>query len=130
MDRARVAGDGCPGEEQPEISRRVLAAADGMARCCGARLELLYAPGPADVVARQCREQQLARLGATAGVTVAAAHVLNGEAAAIAARARAHDYEILVLGALAHRQPQVGSLTGRLLEELDCDLLLVRPPAQ
>jgi len=119
------------GEEQPEISRCVLLAADGMARCCGARLELLYARGAADAVARQCREQQLARLGATAGVTVAAAHVLNGEAAAaIAARARALDYEILVLGALAHRQPQVGSLTGRLLEELDCDLLLVRPPAQ
>jgi len=129
MDRARVAGDGCPGEEQPEISRRVLAAADGMARCRGARLELLYARGAADAVARQCREQQLARLGATAGATVAAAHVLNGEAAAAIA-ARAHDYEILVLGALAHRQPQVGSLTGRLLEELDCDLLLVRPPAQ
>jgi universal stress protein E len=116
------------GEEPPELSRRVLLAADAMARCCEARLELLFAQPRADEAALRDRETQLAGLAAAANVRIAAAHVLGGDAAAtITACARRREYELLVLGALAHRGPHVGSLTARLLEELDCDLLLVRP---
>jgi universal stress protein E len=116
------------GEEPPQLIHRVLLAADDIARRCGANVELLFAQR--DVLAAGAQQPQalLASHAAAVGVNPAAMHVLSGEPAqAIAEFARRREYEILVLGALAHRQAQVGSLTARLLEAIDCDLLLVRP---
>jgi len=44
----------------------------------------------------------------------------------------AHRYDVLVLRAVTHREglaPLVGSLTGKLVELLDCDFILVKPSA-
>ena len=115
------------GEELPQLIQRVLLAADDIARRCGASLELLFAEGLAPGAALQ-PQVLLAGHAATAAVHPAGTHVLKGEPAqAIAEFVRRRECEILVLGALAHRHAQVGSLTAHLLEALDCDLLLVRP---
>ena len=113
------------GEESPQLIHRVLLAAADIAQRCGASVELLFAQRETAVTTAQAR---LASHAAAAGVKPAALHVLSGEPAqAIAEFARRRAYEVLVLGALAHRHAQVGSLTAHLLEALDCDLLLVRP---
>ncbi len=115
------------GEEPPQLIHRVLLAAADIARRCGASVELLYAQRETLAAVAQ-PQAQLASHAAAAAVSPAALHVLSGEPAqAIAEFVRRREYEILVLGALAHRHAQVGSLTAHLLEALDCDLLLVRP---
>ena len=116
------------GEEPPQLIHRVLLAAADIARRCGASVELLFAQRETAAALTPPPQAQLASHAAAAGVKPAAMHVLSGEPAqAIAEFARRREYEILVLGALAHRHAQVGSLTAHLLEALDCDLLLVRP---
>jgi universal stress protein E len=120
------------GEEPPQLIHRVLLAAADIARHCGASVELLFAQREPSAALAPQPQALLADHAATAGVNPAAVHVLIGEPAQVIAEfARRREYEILVLGALAHRQAQVGSLTAHLLEALDCDLLLVRPaPSQ
>ena len=116
------------GEEPPQLIHRVLLAAADIAQRCGASVELLFAQRETGTAVAQPPQARLASHAAAAGVNPAALHVLSGEPAqAIAEFARRREYEILVLGALAHRHAQVGSLTAHLLEALDCDLLLVRP---
>ncbi|TLY83030.1 MAG: universal stress protein [Gammaproteobacteria bacterium] len=57
-------------------------------------------------------------------------HVVIGDpVTAIPEFVARHSYEILVLGALTHRHSMtalLGTLTGRLIETVGCDLLLVR----
>jgi universal stress protein E len=57
-------------------------------------------------------------------------HMINGEAdEAIPRFCAERGYDVLVMGALAHRTgvaPVVGSLTSKLIEALDCDLILVK----
>jgi hypothetical protein len=46
--------------------------------------------------------------------------------------ARNKSYDIVVLGALTHQKTlsaMVGSVTGKMLDALDCDFLLVKPAA-
>ena len=96
-------------------------AAGRVSSCCSPKR---LAPGAASLQPQVL----LAGHAAAAGVHPAGTHVLSGEPAqAIAEFVRRRECEILVLGALAHRHAQVGSLTAHLLEALDCDLLLVRP---
>jgi universal stress protein E len=58
-------------------------------------------------------------------------HVLYGNPEeALPAFAADRDYDVLVMGALTHRKgltSLVGTLTGRLVEFLDCDFVLVKP---
>jgi len=123
------------GEESPDLIRTVLLAADGIASRCGATLDLLYAStfeqgAPA---AMQSSRQLLASRAAAANVHPADVHVVNGDPATVIPQfAARRGYDILVLGALTHRKTMtalVGTLSGRLIETLDCDLLLVRPSA-
>ena len=120
------------GDESPERIRTILVAAASMAERCGAALELVYA-GRSDEVApggEQAQRELIARATA-AGVHPLEMHVLNGDAArAIPEFVGRRGYDLLVLGALTHRRvmtAQVGALTGRLVETVDCDLLLVKP---
>jgi universal stress protein E len=61
----------------------------------------------------------------------AAVHVLAGDPeASLPGFAKRHDYDAMLLGALTHRPgltPQVGTLTSRLVEALECDFLFVKP---
>jgi len=122
------------GDESPDLIRTVLLAADGVAERCGASLELLYASPFEKALPEASRsaERELARRAAAAQIHPAQMHILNGDPpTAIPEFAGRRGYEILVLGALTHRKAMtalVGTLTGRLIETLDCDLLLVRSP--
>jgi universal stress protein E len=57
-------------------------------------------------------------------------HLLQGQPEAVLAQfARSRDYDVFVMGALAHRAgpaPVVGSLTSRLVAALDCDFILIK----
>ncbi len=131
--RAAVAID-VSGDESPERTRTILLAAQSMAGVCGATLELVYAqrsesfPGAGE----QAQRELLAARAAEAGVRPLRMHVLKGDAARVIPEFVARGgYDLLVLGALTHRPgvaAQVGALTGMLVETLDCDLLLVKPP--
>jgi universal stress protein E len=59
-----------------------------------------------------------------------AVHLLEGNADIVLPRFCAErGYDVLVMGALAHRAdrvPRVGSLTGKLIDALDCDFILVK----
>lgn len=59
-------------------------------------------------------------------------HLLEGDADEVLPRFCAEQgYDVLVMGALARRvgvAPVVGSLTSKLIERLDCDIILVKAP--
>jgi universal stress protein E len=61
----------------------------------------------------------------------AAVHVLAGNPeVSLPGFAKRHSYDAMLLGALTHRPgvtEQVGTLTARLVESLECDFLLVKP---
>jgi nucleotide-binding universal stress UspA family protein len=61
----------------------------------------------------------------------AAVHVLAGDPeASLPGFAKRHAYDAMLLGALTHRPgmtAQVGTLTSRLVETLECDFILVKP---
>jgi nucleotide-binding universal stress UspA family protein len=76
--------------------------------------------------------QLLKQRAAEAGVT-AQLHVISGDLVeSLPAMAAQRHYDVLVLGTLSHRKTlnaEVGTLTGRLLDMLSCDFLLVKPPS-
>lgn len=120
------------GADSPELIRTILLAAEHLSEACGASLEVLYAnlfeTAPPDAL--KSAWDLLIDRAAAVGVSPRAAHVLVGDpVTAIPKFVAQRSYEILVLGALTHRDSMtalIGSLTGRLIETLDCDLLLVR----
>jgi len=71
-------------------------------------------------------------LSAGAGVVPERTHILSGEPERILPLfLREQAFDALVLGALAHRADgttPVGTLTSTLLDALDCDFVLVKPP--
>jgi universal stress protein E len=120
------------GEESPELIRTILRAAGQIAAHSDAALEVFYAGrfenASADV---QSHERSLLGHAAAADVHPCRAHVVIGEPpSAIPKFVAQQGYELLVLGALTHSTSvtaPVGTLTGRLLETVDCELLLVKP---
>jgi universal stress protein E len=121
-------------EESPAIARSILRAANRFAVDCAGCLDLIYAHRlePATPETIESDRAALAERAREAEVSGAMFAVIGGEpAAAIPRFVARHGYDLLVLGALTHRKAPtalVGSLTGRLIETLDCDILLVKPP--
>jgi len=120
-------------EETPELTRAILQAAAFLQAGCGGTLDVLYG---ADEVASAPRTEScsalLLRQTVEAGARAEHIHVLAGEPGQTLPQfAATRRYDVLVLGALTHRKALtalVGTLTGRLLNTLDCDFLLVKPP--
>jgi nucleotide-binding universal stress UspA family protein len=123
------------GDESKQVINTVLATADSFAQSCDGTLELVYASrfeeGPPD--AAVSLRARIAGHAEESCVERARVHVLTGDPlAAIPRYITRHGCDLLVLGALTHHESltvQVGTLTGRLIECVDCDLLLVRPSA-
>jgi universal stress protein E len=117
------------GDESPHLTRSILSAAAEMAEHSGAQFEVLYAQRPAPAALERSRAQ-LTECVTEAKLNPSQLHVIVGDPAIVIPQVVARqDYEMLVLGALTHRKAmtaQVGSLTGRLVETLDRDLLLVK----
>jgi len=121
--------------EPAELTGAILRTAAAVARSAGGNLEIVHA-GPFDCAQpheEQSRRTALAERAKSAGVEAAVIHVIPGEPAAVLPEfALARDFDLIVLGALTHRKALtalVGTLTGKLIETLDCDCLLVKSSA-
>jgi universal stress protein E len=119
-------------EAEPEpLARSALEAAAMLSQAFGAELHAVYAESESDEHS-SLRLAKLHRLCDEAGLARERAHVLTGTAeSCLHEFARRQGFDALVLGALAHRAEgitPVGTLTSKLLDELECDFILVKPP--
>jgi nucleotide-binding universal stress UspA family protein len=106
--------DVSPGESEA-LTASILRTAGLLAKLAGGTVEVMLAERARD-----------------AGIEAAACHLVAGEPAeALRELAVRHNVDLIVLGALTHRKTLaalMGTLTARLIETLDTDLLLVKPP--
>jgi len=119
--------------ETAGMAQSILDSAEALRAAHGGELDLVFVqPATFDQRSRRGREAELQELARTSHAHAARVHVLQGDPEALLpAFIREHDYDVLTLGALTHRDtvtPLVGSLTSRLVESVDCDFILVRPP--
>jgi universal stress protein E len=123
--------DVSPGESA-ELTRAILRAAAGLAEAMRGTVEIMHAARPdvALTATGDCR-RALAERAREAGLQGAECHLVAGEPAyALLELATRRNFDLIVLGALTHRKTLaalVGTLTGRLIETLDTDFLLVKP---
>ena len=117
--------------ESVEVSRSVIQAAEVLARGFSAELHAVYGETASGSTSSLHREK-LSGLCAAAGIAAERVHVLAGQPEqTLPGFFREQSYDAVVLGALAHRSSgstAVGTLTSTLLETLDCDFILVKPP--
>jgi universal stress protein E len=97
-----------------------------------AQLDVLYSErAESDAAGCEARRAALQRLAREAHIDASRVHVLSGNPErALPVFAADRSYDVLVMGALTHRKglaSLVGTLTGRLVEFLDCDFVLVKP---
>jgi len=126
--RFAAAIDVSPGET-PGLASATLRTSAYLARSCGAGLDVLY--GERETESDPAVREELARLAREVNVPPERVHVVKGDPArAVPGFAAEQGYDVMVLGALSHRPglaPIVGTLTGNVLETLDCDCVLVKP---
>ena len=119
-------------EETADVAGSVLAAAALLARGFGADLHVVYGERGSGAQSA-ARREQLRRLCEAADITPARTHILSGEPErTLPLFLTDQTFDVLVLGALAHRADgttPVGTLTSTLLDALDCDFVLVKPPS-
>jgi universal stress protein E len=119
-------------QETPGLANAIARTSGYLATGCHADLELLYCErSPEASREREEREAQLHAAGAEAHLPPDHLHVLSGEPEiTLAGFAYTRRYDVMILGALTHRKgvvDLVGTLTGRLVDSLDCDFVLVKP---
>jgi universal stress protein E len=118
--------------ESVGLAGEILGAAELLARCAHGGLDIVYAePLELGDVEREQGTQTLYELARKQRHLSPTVHVLAGNPeVSLPAFAKRRRYDALFLGALAHRPgltTQVGTLTSRLVEVLDCDFILVKP---
>lgn len=110
----------------------ILQTAEYLSLGCRAELDVLYSDRQADdTEGRERRVALLYELAHKFKVPRDHVHTFQGEPEATLPEfaAREH-YDVLVVGALTHRAgltALVGALTGKLVDSLDCDFVLVKP---
>lgn len=117
-----------------QMPRAVMQTAGFLALGCKGELDVIYseteAPGSPGA---QQRREALSSLVQEFGVGRERRTILQGDAEdTLPEYAARQGYDVMVLGALAHQagvSPQIGTLTGRLIDSLDCDFVLVKPEA-
>jgi universal stress protein E len=119
--------------ELPELTRVILETAQYLKTRTSGALDVLHAVnGDGSRTTLQVRKELLERRAAAAQA-VGQLHVAAGDPLeSLPALAARRHYDVLILGTLSHRKTlnaEVGSLTGRLLDTLSCDFLLVKPPS-
>jgi len=120
--------------EPAELTQKILRTAGAIAKAAGGELVTVHAGRFGDAGSREMelRRNALVEHAKNAGVDAAAIHIVTGEPMiALPELAARKDFDLIVLGALTHRKTLtalVGTLTGKLIEMLDCDFLLVKPP--
>lgn len=127
-----AAVDVSPGESE-ELTRAILRAATDLAKLAGGTVEIMHAGGldAALPSSRDARRAAIAEQARHTGLERAECHLIAGEpATALRELSVRRNFDLIVLGALTHRKALtalVGTLTGRLIESLDTDFLLVKP---
>lgn len=121
-------------EECPALTHDILRTARLFADASHGALEVLHAGHfyhAPDVL--EAHRSKLERCALEADVAPPELHLVDGEPAVVLTEfATNRHYDLIVLGALTHRRTMtalVGTLTGRLLETIDSDFLLVKPAA-
>lgn len=119
-------------EETAGLASAIIRIARRLVLATGGELELVYVERmPSDSVASRTRAARLRSLARQADLDAHHAHILTGTPEQeLAAFAAGRDYDVMALGALAHRKVVVkllGSLTSTLVEALDSDFVLVKP---
>jgi universal stress protein E len=119
-------------EETPGFAEIILRTAECLRAGCQGELDVLFCEHPGtDGGIRQEHAATLRRLGSELHFAADRIRMLVGDpAAALSAFGTEQHLDVLVLGALTHRRgltALVGTLTGDLMDALDCDFILVRP---
>lgn len=120
--------------ESSGLSRDILHAAQLLAGCAGGELDVIYAES-ADLgdSERETGTRILHELVRKESHGAPGIHVLAGNPeVSLPGFAKRRSYDAVLLGALTHRPgltAQVGSLTSKLVEALECDFILVKPGA-
>jgi universal stress protein E len=121
-------------QETPGLAAAIAGTSEYLAAGCDAELAFIYSErGNGDQVGRDERLGKLNKTADEAHVPRTRVHVLEGEPETTLPRfAGREGYDALILGALSHRKgvaDLVGTLTSKLVDSLDCDLVLVKPGA-
>jgi len=120
------------GAESSGLAQVILQAAHLVADASGGELEVLYAESPDLTDAqREAGARTLDNLLGNVTGSASAARILAGNPeVSLPGFAQRRSYDAMFLGALTHRPgytAQVGTLTSRLVDALDCDFVLVKP---
>lgn len=121
-------------QETAGLAHAILSTSEYLALGCNADLEILYSErsGGQDPEAAK-RATKLRKFAYDSNVKKENVHILEGDPdETLAGFAAKRHYDVLVLGALTHRKGPaalVGTLTGKLVDALDCDFILVKPGA-
>lgn len=121
-------------QETPGLATAIAGTSEYLAAGCDAELAFVYSErGNGDRGGRDERVRKLNGAADEAHVPHTHVHVLEGEPETTLPRfAGSQGYDVLILGALSHRKgvaDLVGTLTSKLVDALDCDLVLVKPGA-
>jgi universal stress protein E len=119
-------------EETPGFAEMILRTAEYLRAGCEGELDILFGERTGtDGGTRQEHAATLRRLGSELHFAADRIRTLVGDpATTVPAFGAEQRPDVLVLGALTHRRgltAMVGTLTGELMNTLDCDFLLVRP---
>jgi universal stress protein E len=121
------------GQETPGLVRDILRASDYLAVGCRGGLDVVYSEREEALTEdKDRRAGVLKELVQDLHIQSDRLHLLSGDPERTLPAFAAHRYDVLVLGALIHHEvlaPLVGSLTGKLVEALDCDFILAKPSA-
>jgi universal stress protein E len=120
--------------ESAGLARDILQAAQLLTGSMGGDLDVLYAQSmDMDEDQREMGNRAVHELVRRLPETAPSVHVLAGTPEVSLPRfAKGRSYDAMLLGALTHRPgitAQVGTLTSRLVEGLECDFVLVKPTA-
>lgn len=134
-EKLRIAAAIDVSEEETEgLAGTILGVAKAFAMAAEAELDVVYAERSAlDADSSRARASKLHELARQSAIQDDRVYILAGDPERELSRFCAgRDYDVMVLGALAHRPGTVslvGTLTSVLVERLQCDFVLVKPSA-
>ena len=112
------------------LAETIVHTSEHFALGCRGDLDIVYSESSADAGERDGRATALQRLTSEYRIPPAHLHMLSGDPdITLPDFAGRHHYDALVLGGLTHRKgvgPLIGTLTGKLVEALECDFILVK----
>jgi universal stress protein E len=117
-------------QETPHLAEEIIHTSEYFNLGCGGELDVVYSERGGSVAERAERAEKLRRLTREYRIGAEYVHVLKGDPdVTLPEFATGQCYDALVLGALTHRNAiaaLVGTLTGKLVDCVDCDFILVK----